>query len=755
MEAPGGPGAPATWGPGRKQGFGTARGNRSLVWFTIARGNLSEVFYPRVDRPFLHDLRFIVAARGSAPIDDAREATHDVRWVEPGVPAFTVQSTHSEYSLTTEYLSDPDRNAILISGQFLPEQPDISLYVLLTPHLAPNSDGNLAQLLDREPVAIAARGEGAWVVAVGPFRRASAGYKDSSDIYVALHDNDGDLGTAYDSAGPGNVAVGAELGLRSGAFQVVLGFGPSLSDAEEVAMAARDRGHGDAKHAFIQGWRAADDLPAQMARVSGDGGAFARASLATLRSLEDKSRPGAFIAAPAAPWGEKQSDGNHVYHLVWPRDLFQIATALLAAGDREAAERALGFLRRTQLPDGSWHQNTDADGKPHWDTTELDEVAQPILLAWALRNAGGEEEELWESLVKQAATYLVRNGPRANLDRWEDRGGLSPSTLADCVAALLIAAELAADAGEYVAADYMRSVADYWADRVEAWCFMPARRCYARLGSDPDAGADPAGAAGVDFLELIRRGVRSPSDPRILSSLQQVDALLKATTPAGTAWRRYQGDRYGESDSGQPWPNEESKGRAWPLLTGERAHHQLALRQPAAEAVRNLEAFAGPELVLSEQVWDSDPVPGADLLPGRPTGSASPLGWAHAEYLRLLAAIGTGFSVDVVAPARRRYLDNPPADVAFVWSHAHPIRTFVAGRRVRIQLPRPAVVRWTPDGWANQAEVPTVDTTLGLWVAELPTQIMRPGAVVEWTIHYEGQWEGRNYELACREDLPD
>ena len=59
MRAPGGPGSAPGWGPGRKQAFGAAPGPRSRVWFTIARGNLSDVFYPAIDRPVPQGLRFL------------------------------------------------------------------------------------------------------------------------------------------------------------------------------------------------------------------------------------------------------------------------------------------------------------------------------------------------------------------------------------------------------------------------------------------------------------------------------------------------------------------------------------------------------------------------------------------------------------------------------------------------------------------------------------------------------------------------
>ena len=120
-----------------------------------------------------------------------------------------------------------------------------------------------------------------------------------------------------------------------------------------------------------------------------------------LRSLEDKTHRGGFVASPAAPWGESCRDGDQVYHMIWTRDLFHIVSALHDMGDASPALRALEFLARRQRPDGAWDQNFRLDGKAHWTGIELDEVAYPILLAWRLSTPGVLEEDPWPDLVKQ------------------------------------------------------------------------------------------------------------------------------------------------------------------------------------------------------------------------------------------------------------------------------------------------------------------------------------------------------------------
>lgn len=579
---------------------------------------------------------------------------------------------------------------------------------------------------------------------VGPFSRATVGYYRSSDLQIDLHDGDGNLTYTYERAGPGNVAAGAEIGIRAGAFQIAIGFAHSRSDAEEVARDVLQKGSANVRHEFERAWKSLPDLPPALTKVSGDEGALAQASLAVLRCLEDKSHAGAFVASPAAPWGESNRNGNQIYHLVWPRDLCRIATALLDSGDQAAALRAFRHLQSRQRADGAWFQNWFVDGTPHWTSTELDQVALPILLAWRLGVANCLDHDPYPVMVRPAAQFIIREGPLTQLDRWEDLGGLSPSTLAACIAALIVAGEFAHEAGEHVAASHLRAVADYWNDRVESWCSTPAGQ-YLRLASDPDQ-RPTEGSIAPEFLELVRYGLRRPKDERILRSLQGVDSTLKVGLPAGPSWRRYVGDLYGEHDDGSPWDGS-GTGRPWPVLTGERARHFFSMALPAAELVRTLEGFAGPGLMLPEQVWDGSDIPSRGLYFGKATGSVSPLGWAHAEYLELLVTIALAGFPDIVLPARRRYTEGQAQAPAFVWSHKHQIQRIASGRRLKVQLPRPGSVHYTFDDWKTFGEADAVDTTLGVWVAEVPSNKLAPGAELAWTAHYVTGWEGKNYTM--------
>src|SRR5204863_296494 len=146
------------------------------------------------------------------------------------------------------------------------------------------------------------------------------------------------------------------------------------------------------------------------------------------------------------------------------------------------------------------------------------------------------------------------------------------------------------------------------------------------LSSDP--GRTVSAQVSVDFLQLVRFGLRRADDPLILASVKVADALLKLDTPAGPCWHRYNEDGYGEHDDGSAYDGS-GRGRAWPLLTGERGHYELCCGRDVLPYLLAMTRMTSPGGMLPEQVWDAAPIPARGLLPGRPTGSAMPLTLAH------------------------------------------------------------------------------------------------------------------------------
>ena len=256
---------------------------------------------------------------------------------------------------------------------------------------------------------------------------------------------------------------------------------------------------------------------------------------------------------------------------------------------------------------------------------------------------------------------------------------------------------------------------------------------------------------GTEFLQLVRAGLRRADDPLILGSLKLADALLKTDTPSGPVWHRYRGDGYGEQEDGSAYDGT-GIGRGWPLLTGERGEYELCAGNDPLPYLEAMAAMASPGGMIPEQVWDADPIPSRFLFPGRPTGSAMPLAWAHAEFVKLLVSRQIGHPFGRPRAAWQRYRgQRPKAEYAFWWPHA-PIGAIPAGARLAIALPLPAIVHWGRDGWLAVQDTPTSDSGLGFHVAALETAALMPGSWIDFTWRWRDsdEWADRDCQVEVR-----
>lgn len=73
----------------------------------------------------------------------------------------------------------------------------------------------------------------------------------------------------------------------------------------------------------------------------------------------------------------------------------------------------------------------------------------------------------------------------------------------------------------------------------------------------------------LDFSYLVRLGLRAPDGPVVVASFKAVDQVLKVDFEAGSLYRRYPGDGYGEHVEGGPY---DMQGLGLALLGGERGH---------------------------------------------------------------------------------------------------------------------------------------------------------------------------------------
>jgi len=521
-----------------------------------------------------------------------------------------------------------------------------------------------------------------------------------------------------------------------------------------------------------------------LAAKAGDDGKLLGASHNVLLAHEDKTYSGAFVASASIPWGQSKSDDDlGGYHLVWTRDMVQTATALLACGRAETARRALVYLACTQKPDGGFAQNFWIDGTPYWSGEQLDEVAFPVVLAWRLWKANALGELHIFPFVERAAGFLVRHAPITHQERWEENAGYSPSTLAAVISGLICAAEIARAHDSNELAVFLEEFADWIEGHLEDWTvtnngvLLPGvKRHYMRIRPPESGEAYACESCGKEtirlsnrppgtrtefeareiidagFLELVRYGVRRADDPLMVDSLKVVDAVLKRGLPQGPGWLRYNWDGYGQRPDGGPFLGW-GKGRVWPLLTGERAHYELAAGNDIAELIKTYEGFATCGQMMPEQVWDEANLPGTSLRLGQPAGSAVPLVWAHAEYLKLLRSAVDGKVFDRIDPVYERYCDpegrRRRRGSLEIYSFRRPIQRIGPGKALRILDEKRFEVVWTADGWRTSHS--TVSHSLGSagFSADIGPisggETMDSGEL-EWTLHWTEQdaWLGYN-----------
>ena len=787
--APGRPGIPASWTSSAKTGVGTAVSIKSRVWFTLSHGIFNEIYYPRIDQACVRDMGLIVTDGARFFSEEKRDAGNAVEWLADGVPGFRLVNTcrDGRYRIEKQIVTDPHRDTVLQRVQFVAQQgalSDYHLHVLLAPHLGNQGSGNTAWLDEFEgtPLLFAQReGNTLALACSAPWTKRSVGYVGSSDGWQDLKAHK-QMTWQYTRAENGNVALTAEIDLTKsqGDFVLALGFGSDPDEAAQNAIASLRESFDKAKHDYIAGWQEWTNTHASLKESGLSPGDLSRISLAILRAHESKTAPGGLIASLSIPWGFSKGDNDlGGYHLVWSRDMVEAAGGLLAAGAHEDARRVLSYLQATQQPDGHWSQNMWLDGSPYWNGIQMDETALPVLLVDLAHRekalAEGDMARFWP-MVKKAAGYLVRNGPVSPQDRWEEDPGYSPFTVGAEIAALLAAADLADLNHEVSIAAYLREIADVWSTSIERWMYVSGtdwcrkfdvEGYYVRIAptgtgevsrfqsnvhvknvSAAEATRFAIHLVSPDALALVRFGLRAADDARVRDTARVIDALLKVETPFGPTWHRYNGDGYGEHEDGAPFDGT-GIGRAWPLLTGERAHYELAAGrvENAKRLLAALESFANEGGLIPEQVWDASDIPEHELHFGRPSGSAMPLVWAHAEYLKLRRSLRDGRLFDLPPQTVQRYLTENTVSPRMVWRFNHKIRSMPSGKILRIETMAPVVIHWSADDWNTVQDVTAHDVGLGIHIADLSTEAIPEGKQVKFTFCWPDtdRWEGADF----------
>jgi glucoamylase len=790
--APGWPGIPPRWTSSAKTGVGTALNQHSKVWFTLSHGILNEVYFPRVDHACTRDLGFIVTDGRAFFSEEKRHCAFENKPCEPGIPAYELTNTDlgGRYRIQKEVFTDPYRNVVLQKIRFEPLQGQLSdyrLYALLSPHLGNCGYGNTGWVGDykglptffaeHDGTALALGSSAPWIKMSVGFVGASDGWQDLSTHFQ--------MEWEYQRAENGNLACTGEIDLAAskGEFVLALGFGGIWSEAGQQVRSSLLEDYGELHQHYVFHWKNWQNTLLKLDEPKRENDLY-RSSITVLRTHESKDFLGGIIASLSIPWGFSKGDEDlGGYHLVWPRDLVETAGALLAAGAVNDAVRVLRYLESTQEAAGNWAQNLWLDGRAYWSGIQMDETAFPILLLDLLRRAaapGLGKLERWWPMVRNAASFILRNGPVTQQDRWEEEAGYSPFTLAAEISSLLAAADIAELTGHTDAALTLRDAADAWNDNIERWVYTTGGDLAQQIGvegyyvriapPDSDGAASPTQGfvpiknrppgekmerachiISPDSLALVRFGLRAPDDPRILNTVRVIDALLRAQLPQGPCWYRYNGDGYGEHQDGSPFDGT-GIGRPWPLLAGERAHYELAAGRPKeAEALLSMieRCPTGQSRLLPEQVWDADDIPAIELFRGKPSGSACPLVWAHSEYVKLRRSLRDGKIFDQPPQTVQRYLVEKPVRQIFGWRPNNKCRSLPRSKKLRLVLLSPALVRWTIDGWKSSVDTNTRDTGLGIHILDLPTASLPVGSQAVFTFYWpqENRWEGTDYTV--------
>ncbi len=562
------------------------------------------------------------------------------------------------------------------------------------------------------------------LAASSPFLAEAAGFAGTPSDGLTQLDASHTLTSQYQSAQDGNVTLTALVNAQPGRpFTLALGFGSTAVTAINSAERSAVQPFGNTLERYVAGWRGYDSTlrppPASLPGLA----AQYWLSANVLKADEDKTYPGAFVASPTDPWGQSvpatTTHPGWTYREVFVRDSYETFTGLLADGDLASARAMVRFLYdRTQQPDGSFPRDSLLNGAiapDQFGLVEIDEDAYPLLMAWSAGLAGNVS--FYRNHIRPDADFIVDHGPAYGAERWEEHPGFSPADIAAEIAGLVAAAHLAQAAGDTQRARLYLATADYYQRNVERWTVTTtgpyAARYFIRLSptGNPNAhetydlgngslsNVDQRDVIDASFLELTRLGELPANDPTVQASLKVADSVLASQTASGPDWHRYgvkagqlgqpagSTDGYGDcyvpdptscSPTGAPWfPTGTGSGHPWPLLAGERAEQDLQTGDvgAAASLAATMQRMSSGLGLVPEQAWEDPSTPaspyGSDpktasigFTNGKAAGSADPLIWAQAQYLRLVLDLKAGHLLDQPAITRDRYVTSgPPATV--------------------------------------------------------------------------------------------
>lgn len=725
IQASDGPGATSYFDLARKDCLGTAANTRSKVWFTLADGVLSDVYFPTIDNTNVNTLQYIVTDGSTFTDLQTRDMTYTVRLLDPQALDCQVTATarSGKYRIVTDYLTDPRQNTVVMRVHFQPLIGQLSayqLYVRYDPLINGNGGGGSANAgadnatLDMSsgralPIAYdtettTSAPNRAYAVPVYSALDASPSFVQESGGFVGAPsdgltqlDASHTLTSRFTDADNGNVEQTVQLDLSRGGNSVLtLGLGTTQAQAVSAAQASLAMPFEAIRHSYEAGWQAYD---ARLVPPSRRFSSLLRdeyyLNANVLKASEDKTFIGAEVASLASPWGQAVAANNPgqtyfgSYREVFARDLYEAWTGFYLDGDWLTARDLVTFLfDNQQQADGSMPRNSLLNGKlaPDSGGLQLDEASYPLIMAYQL---GMTDANLYQKHIKPAANFVISHGPSYGVERWEEQTGYSPSTISAEIAGLVAAADIAKANHDEQSAQIWLGIADDWQRSIESYDVttngpLANHPYYIRLSKtgDPDAAVsynlgnggptlDQRAVIDAGFLELVRLGLKPFNNPAITESLPVVDATIEANTPNGPGYHRYNGDGYGDNGStGQPWATTDTgTGHLWPVLDGERGEYDVAAgnESQALMLLAAMQSSGSGVGLIPEQNWElpnlaaspygTDPTRASiGFVDGQAAGSASPLTWSAAQYVRLLLDIQARRPLEQPANTYNRYV---------------------------------------------------------------------------------------------------
>ena len=639
--APGWPGALSHFDLARKDCVGTARNSTSKVWFTVANGVLSDVYYPTVDNTNVETLQYVVTDGSTFTDLQTRDMTYSVQAITGtgGMGCKVTETAKSgKYRIETEYITDPAHNTVLMRVRFAPKKPGYQLYLRYDPTVNGNGGGGAGNGGPDSATVDSSTGHPV-LVASDPNTTTNAANRDyAQPVYTALDGalsdaTSGFVGASSDGlvqldashaltqlnndATGGNVVQTARLNLGSDGRAVVsLGFGASQAEAVGAAEASLAPPFDRTLAAYRQGWQRYDNSlndpqtqkPRRPHAVPARPSSRTSTTRARTCSRLRRTRPSPGRSSPASPHRGVRRSRPVTRRTRTSAPIARSSDATSTKPGRASSPTATSpphARRRCSSCSASscrmdrCRATVSSTARPLPIRSTRSSTRPPTRSSWR-SSSGSPTPRSMPDHIKPAANFLIAHGPSFGPERWEEQGGYSPSTIAAEIAGLVAAADLARSNGDPASAAVWLGVADDWQRSIKGWTVttngpLSAHPYFIRLSKtgDPNAAIsynvgnggptlDQRSVIDAGFLELVRLGELPANDPDVLRSLPVVDATIRSETANGPGWHRYNGDGYGDSAAdGQPWaPSGKGTGHVWPALSAERGEQHLATGTP-------------------------------------------------------------------------------------------------------------------------------------------------------------------------------